>query len=104
MDKEKLMEWLKNNMTVSPIVHLLLVAIEKGKFDKEPCKCKDITHVIDAMRLVIEWKKLSDQCLTRDSCKKCPYYISLTCSKQSTEDIMNTVANVFDDFLQEREE
>jgi len=65
---------------------------------------KDMKHIIDAMKLLIEWKRLSDLCLTRDSCKDCPYHLNFTCSKQSTTDIMNTVANTFEDFLQEREE
>jgi hypothetical protein len=37
MDKDKLMEWLKLNIDASPIVFKLMVSINIGVFDKEPC-------------------------------------------------------------------
>jgi hypothetical protein len=37
MDKEKLKKWLISTIDASPLLHLLLLAIENGKFDKEPC-------------------------------------------------------------------
>ncbi len=75
----------------------------RAEESRQAKQTKDITYVIDAMKLLIEWKRLSDQCLTRDTCKECPYHINFTCSKQSTIDILTTAANVFDDFLQEQE-
>jgi hypothetical protein len=102
---DKLLKWIEEKkesiMGIWYVDYRLLVkAIKSGLF---ACNPRNISHVIDAMRLVIEWKKLSDQCLTRDSCKGCPYHINFTCSKQSTIDVLTTAANVFDDFLQEQE-
>jgi hypothetical protein len=37
MDKDKLIEWIGLNGYKSPVLHLLSLAIEGGKFDKEPC-------------------------------------------------------------------
>lgn len=47
-----------------------------------------------AFRLAIEWKAFKLFCLSRTTCKGCPYYEKHVCSAASTESVLKQIAEV----------
>jgi len=55
----------------------------------------------NAMKLIVEWRNMKQLCEERTSCKDCPYYINKGCDLISTNAMIETVANVFQEELLE---
>ena len=62
-------------------------------------KMNDI--VISAMRKIILWREMYDMCMTRERCTGCPYKNNGTCDKESTQSVLRTSADIFQEFLDE---
>lgn len=68
---------------------------------------KDVTPVIDTMRMIIRFREMYDMCMGRivgygkSACGGCPYMESGTCGKISTADALNNAADIFQEFLEE---
>jgi len=56
--------------------------------------------VTNAMKLIVEWRKMKDMCDERTSCKGCPYYNNKGCDLISTDTMIETIANVFEEYLE----
>lgn len=52
-------------------------------------------EVIDAMRLVVDWQEMYDQCKEREHCLGCGYLESRSCDLISTEAMIKTVSGIF---------
>jgi len=52
------------------------------------------------MKLIVEWRKMKDMCDERTSCKGCPYYNNKGCDLISTDTMIETIANVFEEYLE----
>jgi hypothetical protein len=55
-------------------------------------------QVMEAMKLVIEWRRAHDLCIARSKCGPgCPYWQGrmFTCDKVSTEHVLETAADAF---------
>lgn len=63
---------------------------------------KDMSNLVYAMRLIIEWRTLHETCLNRSSCIGCPYWNSHTCTKKSTEQIIEHASEIFEEYIEER--
>lgn len=55
--------------------------------------------VIQAMKVLVEWRNLKDLCDDRSSCDGCPYNVYHTCDMISTDEMMRRVADVFVEYL-----
>ena len=64
------------------------------------CEKRDISDVFDAMRLIINWQQAWETCLSRTSCKDCPYMGHKACKKKSTERVLKDVAEIFEYFFE----
>ena len=54
---------------------------------------------LDAMKLMVEWRNMKDLCAEREDCSGCPYYARLVCDLVSTEEMIDSVANIFTEYL-----
>lgn len=59
---------------------------------------------ITAMKLVAEWRKMRNLCNERTSCRGCGYYQNKACDMLSTEQMIENVADAFDEYLSTLEE
>lgn len=55
-------------------------------------------HIM-AMKLVVEWRKMKKLCDDRTTCRGCGYYQNKSCDLMSTEQMIENVADVFDEYL-----
>jgi len=60
-------------------------------------------RIHDAMKLLVEWRKMKDLCDAKDECENCPYYRNKSCDLVSTDFMLHSVADVFGEYLAEVE-
>lgn len=57
--------------------------------------------VIDAMRLIVGWRTMTDMCYNRSTCKNCEYNKNKSCDMISTEEVMMRASDIFYEYLAE---
>ena len=58
--------------------------------------------VLYAMRLAVEFERMKRFCDNRTTCKGCPYWKLKACNLISTDTVMEKVAIIFREFLEEQ--
>lgn len=59
---------------------------------------KDDKHIL-AMKLIVEFRKMKDLCRARSKCIGCPYLQGKLCDILSTDQMIETVSDVFEVYL-----
>lgn len=60
---------------------------------------KHVDKAIIAMKLLVEWQRLRNMCIARESCSNCPYFCLKNCEMISTDAVIERTSNAFKDFL-----
>lgn len=55
--------------------------------------------VIYAMKLIVSWQDLHIFCMTRSTCKGCPYNKHHVCNKKTTEQVLEVTSKIFRMYL-----
>ncbi len=60
---------------------------------------KDMQNTKKAMELIVMWYDMRTFCITRSSCKSCPYNGTRICRSLSTDDVLSIAAETFRNYI-----
>lgn len=52
-----------------------------------------------AMKLLVEWRQMKNLCDERTECIGCPYNSKIVCDLISTDEVLQSCANIFTEYL-----